>query len=130
VPGLDASPLPWAGRAPRSGDDAVAAGYPGGGEYRSVPVRVRTVLLARGESIYGKAGVEREVIAFRGNVVPGNSGGPLLNPRGAVLGMVFGAGISDASTGYAITADELQEISATRGSRAVSTGSCRLRGDE
>lgn len=127
VRGLDAPPLPWAERAPRSGDDAIAAGYPNGGDYTAVPVRIRTVVQARGESIYGKAGVEREVVAFRGTVVPGNSGGPLLSPSGAVLGMVFGSGITDASTGYAITADELRAIAATREREPVSTGSCRVR---
>lgn len=127
VPGLEAPALSWSERAPRSGDDAVAAGYPNGGEYESVPVRVRTVLDARGESIYGKAGVEREVIAFRGTVVPGNSGGPLLSPSGAVLGMVFGAGIADDATGYAITADELRAIASERGREPVGTGSCRTR---
>lgn len=127
VPGLDAPALPWAQRAPRSGDDAIAAGYPNGGGYAAVPVRVRTVLDARGESIDGRAGVEREVIAFRGIVVPGNSGGPLLTPSGAALGMVFGAGIADESTGYAITADELQAIASTSGRTPVSTGSCRVR---
>lgn len=127
VRGLDAPALQWAATEPNSGDDALAAGYPGGGPYAVVPVRVRTVLNARGESIYGKAGVEREVIAFRGKVIPGNSGGPLLNPSGAVLGMVFGSGLSDAATGYAITADELKAIAASRNNGPVETGSCRIR---
>ena len=66
-----------------------------------------TVTQARGEAIDGSSGVEREVIAFRGDIEQGNSGGPLLTPGGAVLGMVFGASLGDASTGYAISAAEL-----------------------
>ena len=129
VRGLDAVPLVTSPSVPRSGDDAVVVGYPGGGPFRLEAARVRTVVDARGESITGQAGVEREVIAFRGHVEPGNSGGPLLDARGAVLGMVFGSGVTDESTGYAMTVADL-ESAMTDGAIAtkpVDTGACIAR---
>lgn len=127
VPAWDGAALPWAQRPPTTGEDAVVAGYPGGGALRADPVRVRTVTQARGEAIDGSSGVEREVIAFRGDIEQGNSGGPLLTPGGAVLGMVFGASLGDASTGYAISAAELRDIarSARELREPVGTGTCR-----
>ena len=114
---------------PESGSDAVAIGYPGGGDLQILPARVRALVNARGDDIYGKSGVQRQVITFRGNVIPGDSGGPLLAPDGAVLGMVFGSGIGDASTGFAIASSELKPaiIAGSSAREAVSTGTCVVR---
>jgi S1-C subfamily serine protease len=124
IPGLDLQPT-----APQSGDDGVAAGYPGGGSLKIAPVRIRALIDARGDDIYGKSGVERQVISFRGTVVPGDSGGPLLSPQGEVTGMVFGSGISNKSTGYAIAASELGAVKASgiSNTAAVDTGTCVVR---
>ena len=93
------------------------------------PARVRAVVTALGDDIYGQAGVERQVYAVRGTVLPGNSGGPLLRPDGLVLGMVFGADEEAESTGYALTGDELRTaLAATSAAGApVDSGSCRIR---
>ena len=129
VPGLDARPLPLAPGLASSGDPAVIAGFPESGPYRVEPARIRTVVTALGDDIYGQAGVERQVYAVRGTVLPGNSGGPLLRPDGLVLGMVFGADEEAESTGYALTGDELRSAlaAASASDGAVGTGSCRIR---
>lgn len=128
VPGLQAEPLPLAATPARTGDPAVIAGFPESGPFRAEPARVRTTVTAVGDDIYGSAGVEREVYALRGTVLPGNSGGPLLRPDGAVLGLVFGADDEAESTGYALTADEVRTALASGLSTAsVDTGSCRIR---
>mgnify|MGYP002654722212 CR=1 FL=1 len=126
VPELAAPALPFASDPATSGDDAIVAGFPEGGPYESAPARIRGVITARGDDIYGKSGVEREVYSFRGNVQHGNSGGPLLTPRGEVLGLVFAAGTD--KTGYALTAEQLSVASARglRSDESVSTGSCRI----
>jgi S1-C subfamily serine protease len=127
VPGLSSPPLRLAAAPAGSGDPAVVAGFPSSGPYRTEPVRIRTTVRAVGDDIYGQAGVEREVYAFRGVVLPGNSGGPLLAPNGRVLGLVFGADEEAESTGYALTVNELQEALEAPQSRRVDTGSCRIR---
>lgn len=129
VPDLQAMPLAFATREARSGDNAIAAGFPGLGGFRASPVRIRTTVDARGDDIYGTPGVQREVYSFRGDVRPGNSGGPLLNQQGAVLGMVFAAGRSDAATGFALTVGQIDPLGAAALGRTdrVDTGSCEVR---
>jgi S1-C subfamily serine protease len=129
VPGLGARPLVLAKERATSGDPAVIAGFPESGPFRAEPARVRAEVTALGDDIYGDAGVERQVYAVRGTVLPGNSGGPLLRPDGFVLGMVFGTDDEAESTGYALTGDELRPAieSALSSPRAVGTGSCRIR---
>ncbi len=129
APGLEAPSLSFADGTPASGDEAVVGGFPGGGRYIARAVRIRALVTARGDDIYGDAGVAREVYSFRGDVLPGNSGGPLLNLGGLVLGMVFGAGLQDDQTGYAITGAQLAATveSGIGRTKPVDTGSCELR---
>jgi S1-C subfamily serine protease len=129
VPDLQATPVTFAATTANSGDDALAAGFPGTSGFRVSPVRIRTIVQARGDDIYGKPGVVREVYAFRGEVRPGNSGGPLLDAQGAVLGMVFAAGRSDSATGFALTNAQVEGSAAVALGRMerVSTGSCNVR---
>jgi S1-C subfamily serine protease len=127
VEGLPAPPLAFAARAARTGDGAVVAGFPGGGDLEADAARIRARIDARGEDIYGRSGVVRDVYSFRGTVVPGNSGGPLLAPDGRVYGVVFAAGLGEEETGYAITAQQAEPI-AQRGVTAfetVDSGACR-----
>ena len=129
VPGLMSPPLMFATTPATHGESAVVAGFPHGGSFEATAARVRAIVNARGEDIYGRAGVAREVYSLRSTVVPGNSGGPLLSVRGAVLGMVFAAGIENPETGYALTAAQLQVVLEGTESRtkAVPNGSCRVR---
>lgn len=106
VPGLVRTPLPFAGRA-RTGDNAIVVGYPQDGPYRADAARIRGTQNAKGPDIYQRKTVVREIYALRARVRPGNSGGPLLDPRGAVYGVVFAAAADDAQTGYALTDTEI-----------------------
>jgi S1-C subfamily serine protease len=105
----------------------VVAGFPGGGDLEAGAARIRDRIDARGEDIYGRSGVVRDVYSFRGTVVPGNSGGPLLAPSGRVYGVVFAAGLGEEETGYALTAQQAAPIAeaGARATEAVDTGRCR-----
>ena len=110
----------------RRGDDAVVAGFPADGPLQASAARVRGRIRAVGEDIYGVGSVERDVYALRAEVRSGNSGGPLLDAEGRVVGLVFAASVDDPSTGYALTPDEVRPaLDASRTTSAtVSTGPC------
>ncbi|MFN3339474.1 MAG: MarP family serine protease [Dietzia sp.] len=126
VPGLQAPVLPFADRRARSGDDAIVVGYPGNGPYRPDAARIRERVTLRGPDIYREATVEREVYILRGSVREGNSGGPLITPEGQVVGVVFGAAMDAADTGYALTVEQVlpQLQLAVDSLEPVSTGNC------
>lgn len=127
VDDLPAPPLAFASTPAETGDGAVVAGFPGGGDLVASSARIRARVEARGEDVYGRAGVLRDVYSFRGTVVPGNSGGPLLAPGGRVYGVVFAAGLGERDTGYAITAQQAAAITrqGATATEPVSSGACR-----
>jgi S1-C subfamily serine protease len=127
--GLQARPARLAVTSLEPNDSAVIAGFPRGERFTAEPARVRARVDARGESIYGDAGVQRDVYVLRGSVQQGNSGGPLTDEFGDVHGMVFASGLEEQDAAYALTADEIRIAleSAGTADRAVSNGSCELR---
>ncbi|RVX46480.1 colicin V production protein [Nonomuraea polychroma] len=106
VPGLDLPQLTFDGEGSR-GDGAIIAGFPKGKGFTAVPARIGGRLDAEGPDIYRENTVTRKVYAIRGEVLPGNSGGPLLTPDGRVYGVIFAAAINEAETGYVLTAEEV-----------------------
>jgi S1-C subfamily serine protease len=100
-------------------------GYPGGGDFVATPARVREIIELNGPNIYRTATVTREVYTIRGTVRQGNSGGPMLDRSGKVLGVVFGAAVDDADTGFVLTAKEVSRQMAKVGNTdRVATGVC------
>jgi S1-C subfamily serine protease len=125
VPKLTAKPLvlDQGGRADAS---AVVLGYPENGPFDAEPARIRSEERLRGPDIYGDTTVTRRAFSIWASVRPGNSGGPLLSPKGTVYGVVFAASVEDNRTGYVLTAGQVS-ADADAGAKAtgeVSTGSC------
>ena len=126
VPGLDLSPLQFAGPA-SPGDSAVVAGYPLNAQsLHTVPARIGGVQNAQGPNIYQTNTVTRQIYEIRAVVESGNSGGPLLSPRGTVDGMVFAAAVGVNDTGFALTASQVAADARTgaQATSAVSTMGC------
>mgnify|MGYP000870365611 CR=1 FL=1 len=107
-PGLNLPVLPWAPVPAQSGDDAIVMGFPESGPFEAAPARIREQLLIAGPDIYAEGRVERDAYTVRGTIRQGNSGGPMLDTQGAVLGVVFGASVDQTDTGYVLTAEEVQ----------------------
>ncbi|MEB3369639.1 MarP family serine protease [Saccharopolyspora mangrovi] len=126
VPDLDAEAMTFTSNAAHPGDDTIALGYPLDGPYTASAGRVRERIRLRGPDIYDEATVVRDVYTVRGRVQSGNSGGPLVNPEGEVVGVVFGAAVDDPETGFALTADEVADEveAAPHLNTPVPTGNC------
>ncbi|OLD92469.1 MAG: hypothetical protein AUG84_01285 [Chloroflexi bacterium 13_1_20CM_4_66_7] len=115
VPGYHGPTLPFA-HADRGTTGAVI-GYPGGGPERVEPAVVDGAVTAEGRDIYNSNLVTRQIFVLQSHVRPGNSGGPLVDRNGNVLGIVFATSASDPTQAYALTDDEIQkDINAGRSS--------------
>lgn len=126
VPGLTQPALPFVPEPAKDGADAIVLGYPLDGPFRPDAARVVRRQMARGADLYDDGPVTREIYTVQGQVRQGNSGGPLITPAGAVLGVVFAAAADDDTVGYVLTAAEVS-ADARAGREAtmrVSTGRC------
>jgi S1-C subfamily serine protease len=125
VPDLPAPPLAFASALAKPDTDALVLGYPGGGIFEANPARIREVINLEGPDIYRDATVTRQVYTVRGSVQQGNSGGPMIGLDGKVLGVVFGAAVDDADTGFVLTADEVaKQLTKIGDTQPVSTQTC------
>ena len=73
-----------------------------------MPAVVDGQVTAEGRDIYNQNLVARQIFVLQASVHPGNSGGPLIDLTGRVLGMVFATSASDPNQAYALTDDEIQ----------------------
>ncbi|MGH3637277.1 MAG: acid resistance serine protease MarP, partial [Mycobacterium sp.] len=125
VPNLSSGPLVLADGPANPGSDALVLGYPGGGGFVATPARIRDIIELSGPDIYRNATVNREVYTIRAPVEQGNSGGPLIDLSGKVLGVVFGAAVDENDTGFVLTAKEVAGQQAKLGDTTpVGTGAC------
>ncbi|MBB5807122.1 S1-C subfamily serine protease [Saccharothrix ecbatanensis] len=110
VPDLKAVPLEFRTDEIAQGEDGIVLGYPLDGPYTASEARVRErIPVLRGPDIYDAQTVTRDVYTVRAKVRSGNSGGPLVDPQGRVIGVVFGAAVDDQETGFVLTAQEVAE---------------------
>lgn len=124
--GLAGAPLTIASKEATPGTPAAVLGYPGGGDFKADPAAVSSRLRASGRDIYDKGQTLRDIYEVRADIVPGNSGGPLVAKDGSVLGVVFAESTTYEHVGYALMAAKINaEISQASGHhQAVSTGRC------
>jgi S1-C subfamily serine protease len=125
VPGLNGEKLTFIGPATPN-EIGFVVGYPNGGNLRTSAVSVSSEFESIGTDIDGNGETKRDVIVFGGDVRPGNSGGPLLNEQGQVLGVVFAADAENKNTGYALAPSEVAKLVSETSSvmEAIETGNC------
>jgi S1-C subfamily serine protease len=126
VPNLPPPKLTFAQAEAKTGTSVVVLGYPGGGNFTATPARIREAIKLSGPDIYrDPAPVTRDVYTIRADVEQGNSGGPLIDLNGNVLGVVFGAAVDDPDTGFVLTADEVAgQLDRVGFTAQVGTGAC------
>lgn len=120
--GANLPTLPISGQR-ESGADVAVLGYPENGPYAVAPARLGETRPTISEDSYGNGPVERTIVALRGSVRSGNSGGPLVDGEGRVVGTVFAATTSGEPGGFAIPAEDVREALGQTAA-AVSTRAC------
>lgn len=117
--------LPTLQIAPRRivGSDAAVLGYPENGPYALTPARVGETRETVSENSYGNGPVDRLITALAGDVRSGNSGGPLVNAEGKVVGTVFAATTGGIPGGFAVPSELVGEA-IHHTSESVGTGPC------
>lgn len=100
----------------------VFLGYPRNGPLTAIAGTAgnpRTVITA---DAYQRRPRPRVVVPLRGQVQPGESGGPVVDRRGRVVAMIFG-GTREGGGGFAVPVDLVVQATAER-LRPVSSGPC------
>jgi S1-C subfamily serine protease len=126
VPDLDAPVLQFRPQPAAVGEDVIILGYPLDGPFTATAGKIRQMITLQGPDIYDDGEVSREVYTVRAVVRSGNSGGPMIDVNGQVVGVVFGAALDDSETGFVLTN---AQVSATVNPQAqlgqeVDTGAC------
>jgi S1-C subfamily serine protease len=122
VNGLGGSPLTFAPEV-RSGTPGAVLGYPENGPFTITPARVGATGPVITQDSYGRGPITRELTALRGEVRSGNSGGPIVDGAGKVMGTVFAATTQGKPGGYAVPNDVVAEA-LSDSSGEVDTGPC------
>jgi len=109
---------------PDEGTSGAVLGFPENGPFDVRAARLGATRTALSRDSYGRGPVQRPITTFRGLVRSGNSGGPLVDGNGRVIGTVFASATeSRQPEGFAVpnavVADALAEASGS-----VDTGPC------
>jgi S1-C subfamily serine protease len=109
-----------------AGNQAVSLGYPFGGPFDSDPAEVISVSTVLVADIYGADPSPREVYTLAADVQQGESGGPLLNSAGLVVGVIFAKASTTPNVGFALAMAEVEPVvtAAPALGSAVSSGAC------
>ena len=105
---------------------AAVLGYPGGGNFKADPAAIIDAFAAEGRNIYNQGSATREIYSMKADIISGNSGGPLIDKEGQVIGVVFAHSVTYQHVGYALTMpDVIKELGAAKAANTVTgTGTC------
>ncbi|MGQ0849089.1 MAG: trypsin-like peptidase domain-containing protein [Actinomycetota bacterium] len=124
APGFEAPPISVSEAA--AGDSGVIAVVGGDLTVDRIPFEIKRLVTASSGDIYDQGQVLREAFDLRAEVGPGDSGGPLLNGQGAMVGMLFARSTGKAGSAWALTPAEITAFLESMTDRVdVDRGRCR-----
>jgi len=107
------------------GDIGGVFGHPGGEPLRIAPFQVSRQLEATGMDIYDQRPTDRQVLELAATLRPGDSGAPLVNPSGVVIGVAFAISTDQPGLAYGLATSELDAVLAgARRDEGAETGPC------
>ncbi len=123
---LAGGPLSVSNGVAADNTDGAVMGYPGGGGLKADAAVIMQHFMATGSNIYDQGVTNRNVYELAATIIPGNSGGPLINTAGTVVGVVFAESTQYNGVGYALVSQPLNPIIGQYSSASppVSSGTC------
>jgi S1-C subfamily serine protease len=123
VPGLGERPLRVA--TGDKGESGAVLGHPNGQDPLAIqPAVIADEVTALGENLYGTHSTSRDVFVLASELTYGDSGAPLVDKAGHVVGIAFAIAPDRPTTAYALSTSELQPLLKQPRSTAVSTQAC------
>jgi S1-C subfamily serine protease len=123
VPGLGEPSLPI-GSAATGETDAIFGHPQGQAAVRVLPARVTRRVTADIGDIYDQPGATRQILVLNATLIPGDSGSPMVNSAGQVVGVAFATASLRRATSFAVASEELAPVLAQPRTAPVSTGPC------
>lgn len=108
---------------PKRARSGAVLGYPENGPFHAAAARFGETREVVSEDSYGRGPIHRAISSLRGSVRSGNSGGPLVNEHGSVMGTVFATTTGGNPGGFAIP-DGLVSEALSQMQDEVDTGPC------
>jgi S1-C subfamily serine protease len=110
-------------REPASGTAGAVLGYPENGSFTISPARLGATGTVISQDAYGRGPIPRQMTALRGEIISGNSGGPMVDEAGNVLTTIFAATTEGTLSGYGVPNPIVEEALADSSGEA-DTGPC------
>jgi S1-C subfamily serine protease len=108
----------------KPGKSAAILGFPQNGPYHVEPARLGQTRQVRSDDAYGNGPRLRTITSLRGQVRSGNSGGPLVDSDGQVVGTIFASTLSGGGRSGLAVPDSVVQDALRKADRTVSNGPC------
>jgi S1-C subfamily serine protease len=116
-------PLPMDAGA-KVGTSAAILGFPHNGPYNVEPARLGDTTTVKSDDAYGNGPILRKVTSLRGLVRSGNSGGPLVDTSGDVVGTIFASTLGGTARSGLAVPDTIVQNALQSAHGQVQNGPC------